>query len=142
VDKEVLELLCPEGITEDAQASLKDGLVDVLALPGKGGSLSEAADLMAQSMSEAVNLTKGARDSFLSKKDMQWDAASKNVLKSILTYQQLKEKSAELRELRDQVLLQACTSHFDRRRMGLCFYHFVVNFFFFQPHPLAYLHVV
>jgi hypothetical protein len=55
-------------------------------------------------MSEAVNMTRGSKEGYLAPKDMQWQTASRNVLKSITSYALLMEISTELEDIRERVI--------------------------------------
>jgi predicted RNA-binding Zn-ribbon protein involved in translation (DUF1610 family) len=99
-----VDLLCPSAASKEAQQRIKDGTIDVLSLPGKEDAVGDTVEVMAQSMSEAVNMARGSKDGYLAPKDMQWQTASRNVLKSITSYALLMEVSTELEDIRERVI--------------------------------------
>jgi hypothetical protein len=104
VEPEVLEVLCPKGVTQSVQKELMDTAVDVVSLPGKLGrsEVSFVWDQFAGAVSDLTEL--GSRRAGNQPRDTQWKIAARNALDKIKTIEDLHASTEEISGQRDKVL--------------------------------------
>jgi hypothetical protein len=105
VETEILQILCPKGMTNAAKKELMEASPDVLSLPGKlGSATNDTAEVMDQFAGGVNDITnqRAARTGVQSR-DMQWKGATRNALDKIKTAEDLSEAAEEISSQSDSV---------------------------------------
>jgi hypothetical protein len=104
IQSEVIDFLCPKGVTLDVQEELMESATDVCALPGKlkGDDASSTMEALGATLSDMNS--RNARRKNTIPRETQWQTSNRNALGRIKTYQNLIGFVGEFGKQRKQVL--------------------------------------
>jgi hypothetical protein len=104
IQSEVIDFLCPKGVTLDVQEELMESATDVCALPGKlkGDDASSTMEALGATLSDMNS--RNARRKNTIPRETQWQTSNRNALGRIKTYQNLLDFVGEFGKQRQQVL--------------------------------------
>ena len=104
IQSEVIDFLCPKGVTLDVQEELMESATDVCALPGKlkGDDASSTMEALGATLSDMNS--RNARRKNTIPRETQWQTSNRNALGRIKTYQNLLGFVGEFGKQRKQVL--------------------------------------
>jgi hypothetical protein len=104
IQSEVIDFLCPKGVTLDVQEELMESATDVCALPGKlkGDDVSSTMEALGATLSDMNS--RNARRKNTIPRETQWQTSNRNALGRIKTYQNLLDFVGEFGKQRKQVL--------------------------------------
>jgi hypothetical protein len=104
VQSEVLNFICPKGITLDVKEELMEAATDVCALPGKlkGNDASSTMEALGATISDLNS--RNARCKNTIPREAQWQNSNRNALGNIKTFKELVSCTNELGAQRKQVI--------------------------------------
>jgi hypothetical protein len=104
VQSEVLNFICPKGITLDVKEELMEAATDVCALPGKlkGNDASSTMAALGATLSDLNS--RNARRKNTIPRETQWQNSNRNALGNIKTFKELVSCANELGAQRKQVI--------------------------------------
>ena len=104
VQSEVIDFLCPKGVTQEVQEELMEAATDVCALPGKlkGNDASSTMEALGATLSDMNS--RNARRKNTIPRETQWQTSNRNALGRVKTRLDLASCATELGSQRKQVI--------------------------------------
>jgi hypothetical protein len=106
VESEVLELLCPKGVTAQTRRDLMDVTPDIMSLPGKLGASTADSSAIWDQFAGAVNemAEQRAVRTGSQVRDTQWRGATRNALDKIRTMDDVFDAAEEIGSQSDKIM--------------------------------------